>query len=59
MFGGDDREGPAVVQARAEKSPFFAKSEAMAASRGIDITDAFGIVARENPELYDAYRASL
>jgi hypothetical protein len=49
----------AAVTSRAEESPFFAKSKAIAAARRVHITEAFDIVARENPELYDEYHRSL
>jgi hypothetical protein len=60
MFGIDiDRVTVAEVHARAALSPFFVRAKELAAQRGIDITAAYDIVARQNPELYDAYRASL
>lgn len=54
-----DRTAVAAVHARAEKSSFFVRCQEIAQARGIDITAAFDVAAREAPELYDAYRASL
>jgi hypothetical protein len=47
------------AQSRAIRSPFFIAAEAIAAARGIDRLEAFEIVARENPDLYDQFHTSL
>ncbi len=61
LFGYDlDREAVAKIQARApEQSDFYVRAKAVAATRRTSVTDAFDIVARENPALYEAYRDSL
>ncbi|MBA3960845.1 MAG: hypothetical protein H0X40_02955 [Chthoniobacterales bacterium] len=59
---GDSRhynERVLAVHARAEASPFFLLAKSIATQRKIDITAAFGIAARQSPELYDSYRQSL
>lgn len=47
------------VQARAEASEFFILAKRIAGERAIDITAAFDLAARQQPDLYDAYRLSL
>lgn len=60
MFGYDlDESTVEAAHSRAENSPFFVRAKAIAAERKINVVDAFAVVARENPDLYDAYRASL
>ena len=53
---------PARVQqchASAENSPFFVRAKLIAEQRKIDLTEAFSYVATQDPQLYDAYMASL
>jgi hypothetical protein len=54
-----DRATVADIQACAVQSPFYVRAKAVAVARGIDVTAALDIVARESPALYDAYRESL
>ena len=59
---GDSREYRqtiAAVQARVEESEFFVLSKRIAAEKSIDLVDAFSIAARQRPDLYDQYHASL
>ncbi len=56
LYGRDlDARRVAEVRANAVESPFLVAAESVAAARSVDLTEAFEIVARENPDLYDAY----
>ncbi|MGI8438100.1 MAG: hypothetical protein ACR2NX_14580 [Chthoniobacterales bacterium] len=60
IFGRDlDQRSVTATHARAENSDFFILAKSVATARGLDITQAFDIAARQSPALYDAYRNSL
>lgn len=48
-----------ACHARADHSPFFVRSKLIAEQKNIHITEAFRLVAAQEPQLYDAYMASL
>lgn len=60
-LGDSRRYGEAVTEAhaQAEKSEFFTLAKRIAAEQTIDITGAFLVAARQRPDLYDAFQASL